>query len=749
VITLCLSLGTKRMAKRNVIVRKLSAVETLGCTTVICTDKTGTLTTGQMTVKSLFTFTKPSIHNNHNQQSIQLKKDTADFLERTVEGVSYDPLGRITGLSDDIHNQDHHQDKLKASPTLQIISVISSLCNQARLDYRDGQFLPVGEPTEAALKVFAEKLGAPGVTLAHPEDVIYPMERMSRVSDHWMKKFHLLSILEFSRDRKSMSVLVRPVTHPLTPNNPHTPPPPRVQNMLLVKGAAELVLERCSKIMLEDGSIVPITSEVRLSLEEQIHSVAGRPLRSLALAYKYGEHLGELNTITDSEMAKENSLLKDSSSYSSIESDLTLVGFVGIKDPARPEAGEAIRRCATAGIRVMMISGDSKETATAIAKEVKIFDFNKNNQMNENTNSPNTEATTTTEEEDNDAEIAKHVFTSKEFFSLPREEQLERLKTGNKVFCRTEPRDKQKLISMLMNDLKEVPAMTGDGVNDAPALQQAAIGISMGQTGTEVAKSASAMILADDNFSSIVEAVEEGRNIFANMQSFIFFLLSCNLGEVIAIFLATVMGLPEPLTPLHLLWVNLMTDGPPATALAFNPADPTAMQKPPRNRNEPLFNKNMIVRYLLTGGYVAFATIGSFVWWFTDKAVKLNQLRHWDKCATWKIFSHAADAPFLPERPCDIFSGLYLQRAQSMAITVLVAIEMLKALSAVSSEASLLTVPPWKNPWLLAGVAIPSLLHLSIMYVPMLNKLFGLSPLTMEEWKVRDNLSYVLFFSIN
>ena len=693
-ITLCLSLGTKRMAKKNVIVRKLSSIETLGCTTVICTDKTGTLTTNQMTVKSLFTFRKPDSRvkpdSSESEQSdgIPLKPQVAEMRERRVAGVSYEPIGEIECVDE----------QTLRSPTVQILSVISTLCNEARLEFRDGHVMPVGEATEAALKVFAEKLGVSGLAANDKSTGQF----LNEVSEHWTKKFSVLSMQEFSRDRKSMSVLVRPSVHSL-PSSAS-----RVQNMLLVKGAAELLLDRCTKIMLEDGSIVPISPDIRLALSQEMMKIARRPLRSLALAYKYGDSLGELNRLKDAESASNCKLLKDSANYALMETDLTLVGLVGIKDPARPEAGEAILRCRDAGIRVMMITGDSKETASAIARDVNILS--------------------------NDREIEGSAFTSCEFFALPEEQQLQQLRAGNKVFCRTEPRDKQRLISMLER-LGEIPAMTGDGVNDAPALQQAAIGIAMGQTGTEVAKSAADMILTDDNFSSIVNAVEEGRNIYANMQSFIFFLLSCNLGEIITIFLSSCLGIPEPLTPLHLLWVNLVTDGAPATALAFNPSDPQVMKKRPRRKEEQLFTKALLWRYVLTGSYVAAATIGSFVWWFADKAVTFSQLRSWDRCADWSVFAHSADAPEWTRQPCEIFVGKHLQRAQSVALSVLVTLEMLKALSSVSSESSLLQLPPWRNPWLVASVLLPSLLHLAIMYVPAASRVFGLSPLSAREWR--------------
>jgi len=370
-------------------------------------------------------------------------------------------------------------------------------------------------------------------------------------------------------------------------------------------------------------------------------------------------------------------------------------------------------KCRDAGVRVMMITGDSKETAVAIARDVNIFG----------------------EQED----VRGQAFTGQEFFSLPEEDQLELMRRGNKVFCRTEPRDKQRLVVMLER-LGETPAMTGDGVNDAPALQQAAIGVAMGITGTEVAKNAADMILADDNFATIVSAIEEGRCIYSNMQSFICFLISSNIGEIVTIFLATALGLPEPLTPLHLLWVNLVTDGPPATALGFNPPDPDAMSKPPRPRSEPIMSRWLLTRYLVTGLYVGIATLGTFVWWYADKGVGIGELWRWDSCPTWNGFGLSESVMSSlgisdGQSPCSIFTDLK-SRPQSMALSALVVMEMLKALSAISLESSLLAMPPWRNPWLLLGVAVPTLLHMLVLYVPFLASLFKLYPLSLEEWKV-------------
>ena len=349
-----------------------------------------------------------------------------------------------------------------------------------------------------------------------------------------------------------------------------------------------------------------------------------------------------------------------------------------------------------------MITGDAKDTAIAIAKDVNIFT-----------------------DDHNDADEIK-AFEGRDFFEKPAHEQLELLREGNLVFCRAEPSDKQQLVQMLQL-LDEIPAMTGDGVNDAPALQQAAIGIAMGITGTEVAKEASDMILADDNFSTIVNAVEEGRCIYANMQAFICFLISCNIGEIFAILIATIAGFPEPLTAMHLLWVNLVTDGPPATALGFNPPDPDSMLQPPRPSNEPIMSKWMLTRYCITGLYVGLATVGIFVDHFVSQGVTLGQLSTWSKCELWNSAAVAEGA-----LTCDsLFGEVGRALPQTLSLTTLVCMEMFKALSAVSVDSSLITVPPTKNRWLILGVAAPFLLHLAVVYserlgIPGLGESFGL-----------------------
>jgi len=726
VITLCLSLGTRRMAQRNVIVRKLPSVETLGCTSVICTDKTGTLTTNEMTVVSL----------------VLLEKEGDMVVERVVTGSSYDPKGGVDGIV--------MGEEIRSVPfgSVADVAAVAALCNDAKIIGRDGttdkdgkkkkrkksgivemekEYDRIGEPTEAALCILAEKLG--GMTNLPPNKIsgMPPSVLASANVNSWRSNFPRTATLEFDRDRKSMSVLCRPKPH--APNNPNRARPSSrpTSNRLFVKGAPNLLLKRCTHVKFRDGSIVKLSGDLRRRIERKTSDLAKRPLRCLALAVKETEHLDRSLKVYSGEdesgsgdigsAARKHPLLSDPSKFADIESGLILVGIVGIKDPARPEVAESINDCTKAGIRVIMITGDAKDTAITIARDVNIFPPAPEENQDEQHDEPK-------------------AFEGREFFNKPEDEQLELLKTGNIVFCRAEPADKQKLIKMLQS-LNEISAMTGDGVNDAPALQQADIGVAMGITGTEVSKEAADMILVDDNFSTIVNAIEEGRCIYANMQAFICFLISCNIGEICAILIATICGVPEPLTAMHLLWVNLVTDGPPATALGFNPPAPDLMKQPPRPSDEPIMTPWMITRYCITGLYVGIATVGIFVGHYLEMGLSLSQLSTWGKCGDrWQPPALSGGGVFSCK---DMFTGDGRKLPQTLSLTTLVCIEMFKALSAVSIDSSLLSVGPHKNPYLVLGVIIPMLLHLAVVYsgdlgLPGLGDSFGVVPLSKENW---------------
>ena len=282
---------------------------------------------------------------------------------------------------------------------------------------------------------------------------------------------------------------------------------------------------------------------------------------------------------------------------------------------------------------------------------------------------------------------------------------------GGKVFARVEPSHKRDLVKALI-DLGNVVAMTGDGVNDAPALKQAHIGIAMGISGTEVAKSASDMVLADDNFSTIVKAVEEGRSIYSNMKAFIRYLISSNIGEVLSIFFTAILGIPEGFNSVQLLWVNLVTDGPPATALGFNPPDPDVMKKPPRRPDDSLLSTWTLIRYTVVGIYVGFATVAIFVYWFLyaetgdgHTLITFDQLRSWGECPQWTDFKpvNFMDGLDLTENPCLYFTQGKV-KASTLSLSVLVVVEMLNALNAISEDSSLLTLNPFVNPWLIHGI---------------------------------------------
>ncbi|KAJ0052387.1 hypothetical protein Pint_00629 [Pistacia integerrima] len=445
---------------------------------------------------------------------------------------------------------------------------------------------------------------------------------------------------------------------------------PTGHNRLLVKGAVESLLERSSHVQLADGSLIPIDEPCRQLLLTRNLEMSSKGLRCLGLAYK--DELGEFSDYYAENHPAHKKLL-DPACYSAIESDLVFVGVVGLRDPPRDEVDKAIEDCRAAGIKVMVITGDNKSTAEAICQEIKLFSGGE--------------------------DLRGRSFTGKEFMALSPTQQVEILS----------------------------------------------------KPGGKVAKEASDMVLADDNFSTIVSAIAEGRSIYNNMKAFIRYMISSNVGEVISIFLTAALGIPECMIPVQLLWVNLVTDGPPATALGFNPPDVDIMRKPPRRSDDALINSWVLLRYLVIGSYVGIATVGIFILWYTQGSlmgislvddghtlVSLSQLRNWGECPTWSNFTVS---PYMVgggraitfSNPCDYFT-VGKVKAMTLSLSVLVAIEMFNSLNAVSEDNSLLTMPPWRNPWLLVAMSFSFGLHCLILYVPLLADVFGIVPLSLNEW---------------
>jgi Ca2+ transporting ATPase len=664
VITTCLALGTRRMAKKNSIVRSLPSVETLGCTSVICSDKTGTLTTNQMSVSKLFTVR-------------DAKNGAAIFNEFEVTGSTYEPVGDVlkNGIKIDTSEYD----------SLTEVAMICSLCNDSSIDYNaaKGIYEKVGEATETALTVLVEKLNVFGTEKKNLSATDKCNAANLKFAELMKKDF----TLEFSRDRKSMSVMCSPQTRDTAGAK------------MFCKGAPEGVLDRCNFVRVGQEKL-PLTSDVRGQILKLIgeYGTGKDTLRCLALA------------TVDEPLARGDMDLEDATKFVDYESNMTFVGVVGMLDPPRLEVRGAIQECKKAGVRVIMITGDNKATAEAICKKIGIFGENENTEGK--------------------------AFTGREFDDLTTAQQKEACLQA-RLFARVEPSHKSKIVEYLQKN-GDVTAMTGDGVNDAPALKKAEIGIAMG-SGTAVAKSASDMVLADDNFSSIVAAVEEGRAIYNNMKQFIRYLISSNIGEVVSIFLAAALGVPEALIPVQLLWVNLVTDGFPATALSFNPPDLDIMDKPPRSSSDTLISTWLLIRYTVIGIYVGCATVASASWWFLfadgGPMMSYSQLTNHMQCAPdaaafSDIFARGFD--------CSVFQDPH---PMTMALSVLVVIEMLNALNSVSENQSLLVMPPWRNMWLVGAIVLSTLLHIMIMHVEPMPMIFNICSLSCAEWKMVMKLS--------
>lgn len=576
IVTVTMAIGVQRMARKNAIIRKLPAVETLGSATVICSDKTGTLTKSEMTVREVY-----------------------------AGGKSYSVTGSGYGLRGDFVDQDAGKNvNASKNPVLEKLFLTGIFCNNSSLaEEAGGESAKVaGDPTEASLLVLARKTGLD--------------------EDELRDESEFITEIPFSSERKMMSVARK--------HNGKT--------LVFVKGAPEFVVQKCDFTLSDNrGTEEKLSNAGKQKIFAENKRMAEKALRVLALAYKKYEGKSEKQ----------------------MESGLIFIGLVGMMDPPRQEAKDAVEQCKKAGIRVVMITGDNKETALAVGRELGIV------------------------------ERDSLVMTGQELDETS-DEELNGLARKTAVYARVSPEHKLRIIKALKTDAGQVVAMTGDGVNDAPAIKRADIGVGMGVTGTDVTKEASAMIITDDNFASIVNAVEEGRIVYDNIAKSVRYLISCNIGELIAVFTAVIIGLKSPLLPLQILWMNLATDGLPALALGVDPKEPGVMAHKPRDPNENIINKNTLKSIIAIGAMMAAATLGVFVY-FHD--------------------THG------------------LEYARTMAFTTLVLIQLAYALSARSWRHPLHKLGVTSNKTMLLAVAIGVILQLALVYSSFGNKIFSTVPL--------------------
>ena len=584
IVTIVLALGMNKMVKRHAIVKKLLAVETLGSTTVICSDKTGTLTQNEMTVVKIYT----------------------DGKILDVTGTGYEPKGEFQLNGENIDTN--------SIGDLDTLLSIAILTNDAELEETSEGYKIIGDPTEGAL-----------VTLAGKSDV-----NKKDINSSYPR----IGEIPFDSDRKMMTTFHKGYI--------------KDKVVSFTKGAPDIVIDRCSHIS-TNGQVVPFNNELKEEVLKINSLFSKDALRVLAFAYKEYDSMPE-------DISSENN-----------ENNMVFVGLTGMIDPARDEAKNAIKMCKQAGIETVMITGDYKETAFAIAKELGM------------------------------AENESQAMMGSELDNISDEDLREVVK-NTKVYARVSPDHKVRIVSALKAN-GNITAMTGDGVNDALALKKADIGVSMGITGTDVAKNTAELILTDDNFASIVAAVEEGRIIYDNIKKFVFFLLSCNIGEILIVFTSILLNLPVPLLPIQLLWLNLVTDSFPALALGVEKGDPDIMERPPRNPNTPLLSKDLMFGVIVQSIAIAASSIAAYI-----LALKAH--------------------------PNDIVT------ARAITFATLITAELLRAYSSRSQKYTLFKIGVFSNKTLVYGTTFSFLLLLVVLYVPFLQPIFDTVPLGFAQWEI-------------
>ncbi len=615
IVTGALAIGMYRMAKSNAIVKRLPAVETLGSTSVICSDKTGTMTKGEMTVRSLYV----------DEQIIK------------VTGIGYAPQGEF------------QIDDKKVTPNQDAIELlkISTLCNDSGLeqDTQTSKWIVKGDPTEGALVVASEKAGI------NKEDLDEQQPRVAEVP--------------FSSERKRMTTI-------------HTKGDTKIA---YIKGAPEMIIERCSKILL-NGKVQPFTKEAQIKHFKVTEELALQALRNLAFAYK--ELPRDVEEFTEE-----------------MEENFVFVGIMSMIDPPRPEVKDAIAICKKAGIRVVMITGDHKLTATAVGKELGLLDG-----KNEET----------------------CVLTGQELENMS-EKELADIVEKTVIYARVAPEHKVRIVKA-WKQKDQVVAMTGDGVNDAPALKMSDIGIAMGISGTEVSKEAADMVLSDDNFASIVKAVKEGREIFENIKKYLTYLLQCNIMEIIVMFVAVVSvpflaNIISPgsdvehvnnaaiaLTAVQLLWMNLVTDGLPAIALGVDPGDPDLMDRKPRKPSESIFSRDVKTYLIAVPALMSVLLLSAY-------------------------FAHI---PWAGEHQ--------LLEARTQLLTAMIVMELVIALSMRSLKYPVIKVGIFKNKYLWLAILSSFALQLIILYVPGVQPLFDVNTPELIDWAIAASFGAIVFAAI-
>ena len=580
-VTIVLAIGVSRMAKRGAIIRRLPAVETLGSATVICSDKTGTLTENQMTVQEIF----------------------AGGKIYEVTGGGYEPKGEL--------RFDGKVVNLKGHPALAECLLAGVLCNESRLIRENGRFKVQGDPTEAALLVAAEK---GGVLHAEAHRLTPMLDTIPFESEHMFRA---------------------------TLHKAHN------SGVIYKIGALERLLERCTDALDDHNALVALDRE---AVHRAAETMAARGLRVLALARRH----------VDSHLVKLE--------HSHVATGLTFLGLQGMMDPPRPAAISSVRQCQRAGIAVKMITGDHLVTARAIAGQIGLKGREEHGKL--------------------------FALSGRELEKIS-DSELPEVAEGAAVFARVAPEQKLRLVKALQTR-GHVVAMTGDGVNDAPALKQADIGVAMGITGTDVAKGAAAMILADDNFASIEAAVEEGRGVFDNLTKFIVWIIPTNLGEALTLFTAIVLGLPLPLLPLQLLWINL-TDTMLGLSLAFEPKERDVMSRPPRLPKQPLLTFPLIMRSGLVSLMMLAGGLGLFLW-----ELRVEQ------------------------------SGL--ATARTVVVNTLVLVQLIYLFNCRSLNHSVFAIGLFTNRWTIAGSLAMVSAQLLLTYMPLMNRLFHTAPINTESW---------------